>query len=760
MRYFLKESLQTWCAQRLASHGWHREVPPERAMSVSRALARLRSMDIEEPGALGWQMVGRVDQAQRDEAVTMLVLAFNAQWLDESALSQWLGWLKEGASQPPWPDQGDSVIWRARAPFGPIMIDSPDSAALERERTGHFLDRVWSIHDREELIRMLLWLAGQGHRHGWELDHQRLTAMTRAQRLKWHARMAPQATYAATLEALVVQGQPRDVAAWDWLRLVDLAWAGMAMGWLDQEEARGFAAHGVDLLSCRYESWHDVALAWQRGRSLHEGLDLMENVTADWQLLLEAPDGPWQRPLHQLLDDDLRRRSRAMIRELRRSARHWALAVASVREPDLLYRQHVAPAVGDDHRRQSREYLTDILDWRPEEGVAGLSRFWMPGQVHHLNQLASDARHGRLPETATPFGTPSAELLACRQSLAACASVSATIFMAEKYAFHLQMFESADYGETERLTRYYTRLAATLSRHYRDMDTMLEAWAQWERLLPEDSSQGSLAEDIEWHRHDPGSPFHWLTAPAGVHDEPGRRPSLSRFTALSLSGPLNTVLWGEPERQYGAQANDIREWLESHYGISADTQLTRFLDFLVEAGDRQEYLINYAPYTLNQRRLAQEIAVLESADRSEDENVHLERLRRVLNNDHQCNDIDMAAWDIAQLVDLAAAARQVGWLSVEGLHYYLDQALTLASRHYSGWWAYGRGMLAGYSFFMMATPEREQFLAEFSQAMTAWQTGLPPLAGCWASLDFPGHRLGRWPPLHADTLPGDARVLH
>lgn len=756
----MKESLQAWCTQRLASHGWHREIPPERAMSVSRALARLRSLDIEEPGALGWQMVGRLDQAQRDEAVTMLVLAFNAQWLDEETLEQWLSWLQGSVAQPPWPDQGDSAIWRARAPFAPIMIDSMDAAALERERTGHFLRKVWSIHERDELIRMLLWLAGQGHRYGWELDHQRFAAMDQAQRLKWHAHMAPQATYAVTLEALIAQGHPRDVAAWDWLRLVDLAWAGMVMGWLDQEEARSFAAHGVDLLTRRYDSWREVALAWQRGRSLHEGLDLMAHFTVDWQLLLEAPDSPWQRPLHQLLDDDLRRRSRAMIRRLRSSARHWALTIASVREPDLLYRQYVAPEVGREQRDQSREYLNDVLDWRPEEGVAGLSRFWLPGQVHHLNQLASDARHDRLPASETPFGTPPSELLTFRRWLAECASGSATIFMAEKYAFHLQMFENADHGDAALLERYYTRLAATLHRHYPDMDTLLTAWQAWEQALPEDGSQTSLAEDIEWHRQDPGSPFHWLTAPIGFHQEPGRRPSLSRFTALALSGPLNAVLWGEPERQYGAQASEIREWLDSHYGIGGSAQLTRFLDFLVDAGDRQEYLINYAPYTLNRRRLQQEIAVLESADRSEDEGVHLERLRRVLKNDHHCNDIDMAAWDIAQLVDLAAAARQLGWLKPDAFHHYLDQALMLASRHYSDWWAYGRGMLAGYSFFMVATPEREHFLTEFNQAMTAWQTGLPPLVGSWASLDFPGTRHGRWPPMHADTLPGDAHILH
>lgn len=238
------------------------------------------------------------------------------------------------------------------------------------------------------------------------------------------------------------------------------------------------------------------------------------------------------------------------------------------------------------------------------------------------------------------------------------------------------------------------------------------------------------------------------------------RPSLSRFTALSLSGPLNAPLWGEPSVQHGTQAKEIREWLDSHYGLNGTGALVRFLDFLVEAGDRQEYQINYAPYTLNLPRLRQEMAVLESSDCSEDERVHLERLGRVLHNDQQCNDVDMAAWDIAQLVDLAAAGRQLDWLSAEQLTHYLDKALLLVSQHYSDWWSYGRGMLAGYSFFMMGTPERDHFLAEFNMAMTAWLTGLPPLAGPWASLDFPGAQAHRWPFMHADTLPGDVRILH
>ncbi|MFC0267986.1 YbeU/YbeR family protein [Kushneria aurantia] len=754
----MEERLHNWCARRLARLGWQHALPPQQGISAPRAAARLRSMEIEEPGALGWPLLERISLAHHDEALILLVLAFNAGWLGAAVFERWLGWLADGGSGPPWPDQHDDAIWRARAAFAPmVQVDVTDP---ERERTAQFLARIWAVGERDELIRMLLWLAGQGHRYGWELEYRRLAAMGREQRMKWRASMHDQSGYAATLQGFVVHAMPNDFAAWDWLRLIDLAWAGRVMGWLDDDEARLFAAHGVDLLSQRYHDWRDVAKAWQRGRSLHEGIDLLEEFEQEWSLLLDAAASPWQLPLSTLAASTLIERSRHLIRSLRGDARHWTLAIASIREPELLYLQGSAPVAPDDElRKRSREYLDNVLDWREQEGSEGIERFWMPGQVHHLNQLASDAAHSRLPAPRTPFGSPPPNVLFYRERLAACVNANATIFMAEKYAFHLQMLVDAGYFNEARLAAHHRRLAGALARAYSSPQQMLEAWADWERTLP-DGDGDTLLDDILWHGRDPGSPFHWLTPPAGVHREPGVRPSLSRFAALSLSGPLNAPLWGDPEPQYGSQATEIHDWLDSHYGLSGPEQLIRFLDFLVDAGDRQEYLINYAPYTLNPVRLDQEIDMLESAGCSEDEKVHLDRLKRVRGNDDQCNDTDMAAWDIAQLVDLAAAGRQLGWLDSERLGRYLDDARALAAEHYSDWCSYAAGMLAGYSFFMMGTPERNDFLAEFKGALVAWLTGLPPLSGGWASVDFPGSQSRHWPPYHADTLPGDARVLH
>ncbi|QTF93934.1 DUF1266 domain-containing protein, partial [Halomonas sp. BM-2019] len=242
--------------------------------------------------------------------------------------------------------------------------------------------------------------------------------------------------------------------------------------------------------------------------------------------------------------------------------------------------------------------------------------------------------------------------------------------------------------------------------------------------------------------------------------EPGPRPSLSQFTALALVGPLNSPPWSLPHPESAREQGAIREWIDGHYGLNGAEELGEFLDYLLEVGDRQEYQVNYAPYTLNPARLGSEIATLESGACSDEERTHLLRLQRVRDNEDGCNDTDMAAWDVAQAVDLAIAARQLGWLEERAFLAVLERAHALAATHYSGWEAYARGLHAGFSFFMGETPERENFLAGFRQALVAWLAAAPPLAGPWASLEFPGARPRHWAPLHIDTLPGDSRTLH
>lgn len=705
--------------------------------------------------AEGWQH-GDATLQEAWEALASLERA--GEGITWGVLNEWLLHNRKARAPALWPDAPQEQAWRLRAAFSPVIESSPG----EQDWPGvqEWLWQHWQIEDRNGLIQNLLWLAGYGHRQGWDLDAARLLVADEAARQAWfEAFPADERDYARVLQGFVESGEPLEWAAWDWLRMVDLAWAGVCSGWLKIEEAQVFANHGADLVQRRYSDWIALARGYQRGCSLFEGRNRLNDLEQDWELLLHAPDSPWRLPLQSLLSDEEREVSRQAIRAWRSSPRHWVLALASVREPELGLRQGESVSVAAERRTDALRYLEDTLGLYPEEGAAALSRYWLPAQAHHLNQLAADATHGALPKAGTPFGSPDtgdrARLVALKQG----GRHAATIHMAEKYAFYLQMAMDSEAFDGAALQHLTEALRGTLCRFYSDSRRLLEAWAQWEALLPE-AEQPSLVNEIRWHLEDPGSPFHWLDWHSAEWHEPGLRPTLSRFTAMALVGPLNSPAWNEPQVESEREAAAIREWIDENYGLHGGAELSEFIDFLLEAGDRQEYQINYAPYTLNPQRLASEIAMLESTDCSEDDRHHLLRLQRVRDGADGCNELDMAAWDIAQAVDLAIAGRQLGWLEEGEFGTLLERAHTLAAEHYSGWEAYACGLYAGFSFFMGDTPEREAFLGSLRQALVAWLAGAPALAGPWASLDFPGARPRHWAPLHVDTLPGDAKTLH
>lgn len=672
-------------------------------------------------------------------------------------LSEWLA--IHDHSPELWPAAPEARVWRLRAGFAPVV----ELPAREHDWAdlATWLAEAWQIRGRDDLIRSLLWLGAQGDRQGWDLDASRLLEADVDGRHGWMERLQEaELGYGRVLLGFVERGEPLEWAAWDWLRLIDLAWAGACLGWLEAREAEDFALHGADLVLHRYSDWAALARAYQRGRSLFEGRDMLPGFEADWGLLLQSPVSPWHRALQGLIDTELLERSQQAMRAWRRHPWHWVLALAAVREPELAGRQGEQPApISAARREDALRYLAETLDLHPDEGVAALARYWLPAQAHHLNQLAADAAHGALPPTTTPFGRAEREPLAVRDALRQGSRHAATIHMAEKYAFYLQMAMDSGGFDAAGLTALAEALRASLCRFYPDVRRLLDAWAVWENLLPEEG-QPALVAEIRWHQEDPGSIFHWLDWQAGEWLEPGPRPSLSVFTSMALVGPLNSPAWSLPHPESEREKVSIREWVDGHYGLHGDSELVDFLDFLLEAGDRQEYQINYAPYTLNAARLASEIATLESGECSEEERTHLLRLCRVRDNEDGCNETDMAAWDIAQVVDLGIAARQLGWLGEEDFQSVLERAHALAVAHYGGWEEYARGLYAGFSFFMGETAERESFLAGFRQALVAWLAAAPPLAGPWASLDFPGARPRHWAPMHIDTLPGDSRTLH
>ncbi|MBB3191519.1 DUF1266 domain-containing protein [Halomonas cerina] len=817
------DPLNAWWAQQLVLCDWA-FTPDPLTLAPETAEARLTELGVVDRGELGWRLLEAFDTGQPDSSqllggLELAALAGAAGWLGETRARDWaqrlaeeiiahhaslddwlaalrqsrsaLGWMLgddgfgeasealavlehegEGVTWellvewlaiqrrllPLWPEEAEARVWRLRAAFSPVVEATAE--ARDWQDVEAWLKEGWEITGRDDLVRALLWLAAQGDRQGWDLDALRLLEAGSDERRRWLEARAPHERAAArVLLGYVTEGEPLEWAAWDWLRLIDLAWAGACLGWLEATEARHFALHGADLIQRRYSDWAALARAYQRGRSLFEGTDLLASLEADWCLLLQSPVSPWKVALQGLIEAEQFEASRAAIRAWRQPARHWVLALAAVREPELATRQGKPSALPEPRRQDARSYLAETLDLHGEEGVEALARHWLPAQAHHLNQLAADAAHGALPPAETPFGHPPDEALASRDDLGRGSRHAATIHMAEKYAFHLQMAMDSGLFDEGRLAGLAEALQGSLCRFYSGARRLLEAWAQWEALLPE-PEQPSLVLEIRWHLEDPGSLFHWLDWRGGAWQEPGPRPSLTHFTAMSLVGPLNSAAWSLPHPESERECAAIREWVDDHYGLHTATELADFIDYLLEVGDRQEYQINYAPYTLNRARLASEIATLESGECNEEERNHLLRLQRVRDDEDGCNDLDLAAWDLAQAVDLAIAGRQLDWLDEAAFRHLLERAHALAARHYGGWEEYARGLYAGFSFFMGETPEREAFLAGLRQALVAWLCGAPPLAGSWASLDFPGARASHWAPLHVDTLPGDSHLLH
>lgn len=816
------DPINAWWAQQLVLCGWVFQPNPT-DLEPEQASDRLSQLGIIDRGELGWRLLeafpsGTANPQQQLKALELLALAAAAAWLPLAQAQEWVrrlareilghydslddwlnalrkarldeGWthgdeafsiasealaclehedagitfelLTETVAERPdddlWPAEEEYNVWRLRAASSPILA-LPMEKAFDWPGVAGWLQEVWQIHDREELIRTLLWLAGQGQRYGWDTDAARLLEQDAQARQEWLARLNEQQRYGRVLLSFLEHGETLEWAAWDWLRLVDLAYAGKLMGWLDSGEAEAFAAHAADLLARRYSDWVALSQAYQRGRSLFEGVDHRPNQASDWALLLHSPVSPWRIPLQKILSAERREASHRAIRAWRGGAYHWVLALASIREADLLHRQGYPISIDRQRREDARRYLTENLGLTADEGVAGLARYWLPAQSHHLNQLAADAVHNALPSLDTGFGRPPAEVVALRDGLKSCSRHAATIHMAEKFAFHLLMAgDSGDFDAQGRADMAES-LRGVLCRLYGDSKRLLKAWAEWESALPE-FPDDTLAHEIRWHHDDPGSPFHWLDWQQAAWREPGPRPTLSCFTALALSGPLGPGIWGEPQREGAFEREAIRQWLDSHYGLHSASAISDFLNFLLEAGDRQEYQVNYAPYTLNQARLEEEIAILESGDCGEEERNHLLRLQRVRANEASCNDVDMTAWDLAQAVDLAIAGRSLDWLSKADFVEILEQALALAKRHYGDWRDYARGMYAGFSFFMGETEERENFLDTFRKSLMAWLSGAPPLAGAWASLDFPGARPRHWSSMHIDTLPENVRTLH
>ena len=123
------------------------------------------------------------------------------------------------------------------------------------------------------------------------------------------------------------------------------------------------------------------------------------------------------------------------------------------------------------------------------------------------------------------------------------------------------------------------------------------------------------------------------------------------------------------------------------------------------------------------------------------------------------NDVDLTAWDMVQLVDLAVAGYQLDWLDDEELQEWLARVRQLITAEYNGWADFSRALLAGYNFFMNESENRAELLEVFSQRLLSLLIAVPPQAGLWYTLAWPGERARDWNQA-ATSLSTTKRRLH
>ena len=154
-----------------------------------------------------------------------------------------------------WPQASAARCWRVCALLRPVT-EYPGNRNAWPD-AAEWLHKAWDIKDHDSLMTTLLWLSAQGERQRWDVEARLLKTLNGAEHDAW-LNEHQEAPHARLLSAFIAQQEPLDWAAWDWLRMAELAWAGACCGYLTQQDADHVAAHSVDLLCQRYADWTEL----------------------------------------------------------------------------------------------------------------------------------------------------------------------------------------------------------------------------------------------------------------------------------------------------------------------------------------------------------------------------------------------------------------------------------------------------------------------------------------------------------------------
>jgi len=617
------------------------------------------------------------------------------------------------------------------------------------------LNEYWQVHSGKDCRQLLYWMAGQGQRYAWQSDVAWLQQADESDRKVWRSELPEGYDAYADLLTDLEPGNQLDVAAWDWVRMADLALAGYLAGYLNQTEWRTFALVALWLLRSQYTSWQALAESYLLGYQLWQtqtDFTLSPELEQTWELLLESPFSPFQQLDWQALSLDHPdfRDARANFSAGLNDSFLLTALIASLRDDACLLTGLAPDELPAERRDEAKDYLFAGLDIHPNETLTStLSRFWQPGRVHHYDQLALNCRINKTPRLAKNLAAIPEVWDIWRQQmpeLARLVNFPAGIVMAEKYAFYLVKAEETQHYPADERQRLTLALKDYLSWHYSSAQEMLLAWREWDAILSKAEDEKPLLTELDWHLKDLGSLFRFIPwkRPPVSFTEPGKPVSEADLATLNMVGPLTGIHWSWPEKLPAWPREELKNLLQDTHLLQTAEDLTDYLNHLYHAGDRQEYLIAFSPFTLNEARLNSEIEAHANEKRDEEQEVYYQRLLRVKHNSLGINDVDLTAWDMVQLVDLAVAGYQLDWLDDAQLREWLAKVRQLIIKEYSGWDDFARALLAGYNFFMNESEQRAELLETFSQRLLSLLIAVPPQVGLWYTLAWPGDRARDW----------------
>ncbi|WP_404418075.1 YbeU/YbeR family protein [Marinospirillum sp.] len=633
------------------------------------------------------------------------------------------------------------------------------------------LNSYWQVYTASDCLQLIYWLGGQGQRYAWQLDFAWLKNSDAEDRQTWREEL-PEGFegYADLMEELALEDKLElDVAAWDWVRMADLALAGYLAGYLTSSQWRSFALVALWLLRSRYGSWEELADSYLLGYRLWQtqtDFSLSPELEVTWQQLLTLPFSPLQQLDWQALSLDHPDFRDAINYYSERLDDPLMLAslLASLRDDVSLLTGLALDDLPESRRSEAKDYLFAGLDIHPDEQLTTtLARFWQPGRVHHYDQLALNCRVGKIPQLPSNLAAVDEVWEAWREQtplLAELVKHPAGIVMAEKYAFYLVKALETNHYSVKEAEQLALALKDYLSWHYSSAQGLLQAWQGWDEVLSLSGEERPLLAELSWHLQDPGSLFRFLPwkRPPARFTEPGKPVSEADLATLNLVGPLTGLHWSWPEKLPQHPRQELKSLLQDTHLFQDADDLKDFLNHLLLAGDRQEYMIAFSPFTLNSERLDMEIEAQEQDDRDEEQEAYYQRLLRVKNNALGINDLDLTAWDMVQLVDLAVAGYQLDWLSEKELQEWLARIREQITQEYTGWADFARALLAGYNFFMNETENRAELLEVFSQRLLSLLIAVPAQAGLWYTLAWPGDKQRSWNQSATPSLSGKQRL--